>query len=196
MAQAHPLGAPGCVPTRDAAASKLGGSRELTKEAEGLALIFISCLLRYSGNLIFSWFSKPQQSPSIPPRAGSMNIRTCECTVTSRSPAISAAPLDDGHRVPPRPRRASGTTISPRSWEQTASSSLAAQMTSKHRSYSDFLKPLKSPCAQTRDAHGAPQTRRCRKISPFQRVSRNDRTLELLSEGKITLETNPSHCKQ
>lgn len=52
-----PPGVPRRVPARDVAAGKPGGSQELTKEAEGLTLIFISCLLRYSGNLIFSQFS-------------------------------------------------------------------------------------------------------------------------------------------
>lgn len=45
------------MPVRYMAISKVGGSQGLTKKAEELTMIFISCLLRYSGNLISSQFS-------------------------------------------------------------------------------------------------------------------------------------------
>lgn len=41
----------------------------------------------------------PQQSPSIPPFAGSMNINTFDRMITSSRREISPAPLDNGHRV-------------------------------------------------------------------------------------------------
>lgn len=45
------------MPARDVAAGKPGASRAPAREAEGLALICISCSLRDSGSLLFSWTS-------------------------------------------------------------------------------------------------------------------------------------------
>lgn len=92
-------------------------------------------------------------------------------------------PLMNGHRVPPWFCCTSDTKISPRSWEQAISPSLVAEENQQaSQLYRDFLNQLKSP-------HMA-------KLGMLTALSRQDTIAKAALCGKITLETNPSHCNQ
>lgn len=97
------------------------------------------CTLRDEGK-------KSQQSPSIPPFAGSTNVVTLDCTIASSGPEISPAPLDDGHRVPPvSPPREAGSVVplTPKSPQGVGSKLLSLpwqwKTTSQHHSYTEVF---------------------------------------------------------
>lgn len=111
------------------------------------------------------------------------------CMITSSSPEISPAALDNGQSPPMSPPCWTGSVVplTPKSPQGVGSKLLCLpqqrKTTSEHCSYT--VNRIKRPHAQTRDAYGALQARHLQKISPFRRVSRNDQILELLTAEKL-----------